>query len=161
MYARQRGRWRVGVAALGVCALTVMAGTLLTVRALADARRVGQRAPALVVPLLDGRTFDLANERGKGVVVNFWATWCSPCRAGMPRLDSFYKRYRARGVELLGLSADDANDRAAVADVMRHFSYPAALAANARVNEFGEPVAVPVTWIIDAHGMVRARLVAG
>ena len=158
----QHLRRRVGVAALALCALTVMAGTLLTVRALADAPpRVGQRAPALVVPLLDGRTFDLTKEHGKVVIVNFWATWCSPCRAEMPRLDSFYKHYRARGVELLGLSVDDANDRAAVAEVMRHFSYPAALAASARVNEFGEPVAVPVTWIIDAHGVVRARLVAG
>ena len=79
----------------------------------------------------------------------------------MPRLDAFYKRYHGRGVELLGLSVDDASDRAAVADIMGHFSYPAALAASARVNDFGEPPAVPMTWIIDTHGVVRARLVAG
>jgi peroxiredoxin len=160
MDAKQTGRRQV--AASAVYALVAMAGVLLTARALADAPlRVGQPAPALVVTLLDGRTFDLAQERGKVVIVNFWATWCSPCRAEMPRLDSVYKRYHERGVDLLGLSVDDANDRAAVADVMRHFSFPAALAANARVNGFGEPVAVPMTWIIDAHGVVRARLVAG
>src|SRR5262245_59748626 len=159
----QTVRRRVAAPALAVCALTVVAGVLLTARAVAGAPLgVGEPAPALVVPLLDGRTtFDLAKERGKVVIVNFWATWCSPCRAEMPRLDAFYQRYHGRGVALLGLSVDDANDRAAVAQVMRHFSYPAALAASARVNGFGEPVAVPLTWIIDAHGVVRARLVAG
>lgn len=162
MDARRPGRRAVAAPTFAVCVLTALACALLTARAAADAPlQIGQRAPALVVPLLDGRTFDLANEHGRVVVVNFWATWCSPCRAEMPRLDAFYKRYHGRGVELLGLSVDEANDRAAVADIMRHFSYPAALAANARVNGFGEPVAVPMTWIIDTHGVVRARLVSG
>src|SRR4029077_18107623 len=91
--------------------------------------RVGAAAPELVVVQLDGRTFDLAKQRGKVVSVNFWATWCSPCRAEMPLLDSFYQRYRARGVELIGMSVDDAQDRAAVVRVMQQRSYPAALAA--------------------------------
>lgn len=95
------------------------------------------------------------------VIVNFWATWCSPCRAEMPLLDSFYERYRARGLVLIGVSVDDAQQRATVARVMQKFHYPAALAASARANGFGPPIAVPVTWIIDAHGTVRARLLAG
>jgi thiol-disulfide isomerase/thioredoxin len=145
------------------CALTSLAGALLPLRVPgADAPvRVGERAPALVVPRLDGAVFDLAALRGKVVIINFWATWCSPCRAEMPQLDAFYKRHRARGLELLGLSVDDAQDRDAVVRVMKNFSYPAALAAAARVNDFGAPIAVPMTWIIDAKGVVRARLLAG
>jgi thiol-disulfide isomerase/thioredoxin len=122
---------------------------------------VGQVAPALVVAQLDGRTFDLKALRGHVVIVNFWATWCSPCRAEMPRLDAFYRQYHARGLELLGLSVDDKADAAAVRTVMRGFSYPAALAADARENGFGPAVAVPMTWIIDARGVVRTRLIAG
>jgi thiol-disulfide isomerase/thioredoxin len=122
---------------------------------------VGQPAPTLVVSQLDGRLFDLAALRGKVVIVNFWATWCSPCRAEMPRLDAFYKRYHRRGLELLGLSVDDAPDRGAVAQIMKSFSYPAALAVSAEVDGFGPPLAVPMTWIIDSRGIVRARLVAG
>ena len=148
---------------LMACMLTSLAGALLPVRALAaDAPvRVGERAPALVVARLDGAVFDLAALRGKVVIINFWATWCSPCRAEMPQLDAFYRRYRARGLELLGVSVDDAQDRDAVVRVMKSFSYPAALAAAAKVNDFGAPVAVPTTWIIDAKGIVRARLIAG
>src|ERR1700685_110149 len=75
---------------------------------------VGQPAPALVVTQLDGRVFDLKSLRGRVVIVNFWATWCSPCRAEMPRLAAFYRRYHAQGVELLGLSVDEASDLATV-----------------------------------------------
>jgi cytochrome c biogenesis protein CcmG, thiol:disulfide interchange protein DsbE len=126
-----------------------------------DGASVGQPAPALVVPQLDGKTFDLARQRGKVVIVNFWATWCSPCRAEMPLLDSFYQRYHGQGLELLGMSVDDTHDRGAVLRVMQKLSYPAALAASAKVNGFGPPLGVPMTWIIDSAGVVRARLLAG
>src|SRR5690348_11413618 len=92
---------------------TAAAATLLSAALLAapgtaagDGASIGQPAPALVVPQLDGKTFDLASERGKVVIVNFWATWCSPCRAEMPLLDSFYQRYRTRGLVLIGVSVD-------------------------------------------------------
>ncbi|HUL18787.1 MAG TPA: TlpA disulfide reductase family protein [Steroidobacteraceae bacterium] len=122
---------------------------------------VGSPAPPLIVTQLDGREFDLARERGKVVVVNYWASWCSPCRAEMPALDRFYQRHREQGLVLLGLSVDEAHERAQVADIMKKFSYPAALAAGARVNGFGPALAVPMTFVIDARGVVRARLVSG
>ena len=163
MDAAKLGRRRTLTPVLMACAFTSLAAALLPLRALgADAPvRVGERAPALIVPRLDGSVFDLAALRGKVVIINFWATWCSPCRAEMPQLDAFYRRYRARGVELLGMSVDDAQDRDAVVRVMKSFSYPAALAAAAKANDFGAPIAVPMTWIIDAKGVVRARLLAG
>ena len=123
--------------------------------------QVGDAAPSLLLAQLDGHPFNLAAERGKVVVVNYWATWCSPCRAEMPVLDAFYRRYRARGLVLIGVSVDEAQDRAQVAGIMQKFSYPAALAADAKENGFGPPLAVPTTWIIDARGIVRARLMSG
>jgi len=134
---------------------------LVPVAAVASAPDVGQAAPALVVPELSGAPFDLSRLRGKVVIVNFWATWCSPCRAEMPTLDAFYRRYHDRGVELLGLSIDDSGDQGAVEKVMRKFSYPAALMSAAKTNGFGMPLAVPMTYIIDSTGVVRARILAG
>jgi len=78
----------------------------------------------------------------------------------MPTLNALYRRYHARGLDLLGLSIDQAPDFARVGQVMRQFSYPGALASAARVNGFGEPVAVPVTYVIDAQGVIRAQLQA-
>lgn len=151
---RRRGWRRLRACAAAALALAAAAGA-------ARAPEVGQPAPALVAAQLDGRVFDLASLRGKVVIVNFWATWCAPCRAEMPLLDSFYQRYHAQGLELLGVSVDDASDRAEVVRVMQKFSYPAALGASAKVNGFGPPLAVPVTWIIDRAGVLRARLFAG
>ncbi|HEV2271062.1 MAG TPA: TlpA disulfide reductase family protein [Steroidobacteraceae bacterium] len=121
---------------------------------------MGQPAPPLIVQQLDGREFDLAKLRGKVVLVNVWATWCSPCRVEMPTLNAFYRRYHARGLDVLGLSIDEPPDVAQVRQVMRQFSYPAALASAARENGFGEPIAVPVTYVIDARGVIRAQLQA-
>jgi cytochrome c biogenesis protein CcmG, thiol:disulfide interchange protein DsbE len=122
---------------------------------------LGRAAPALIVPQLSGGEFDLAAQHGKVVILNYWATWCSPCRAEMPVLEAFYQRHRAEGLVLLGVSVDDAHDRAAVADLMRRFTYPAALASAAKSDGFGPPLAVPTTYVIDAGGVVRARLMSG
>ena len=127
----------------------------------ADAPAVGKAAPAFVALGLDGQTFDLASERGKVVIVNFWASWCAPCRAEMPLLNRFYLAHRAQGLVLVGVSVDEPHDRKEVVEIMRQFAYPAVLAANARVNGFGPPLAVPMTWIIDRSGVLRGRLVAG
>ncbi len=144
---------------MGVVAAVLAAGSLCAWGE--GAPEVGRPAPALVVQELNGHVFDLASLRGKVVVVNFWATWCSPCRAEMPQLDSFYRHYHSQGVELLGLSIDNLDDRAEVGKVMQKFSYPAALMATAKVNGFGSPMAVPMTYVIDAAGMVHERLLPG
>lgn len=120
---------------------------------------VGRTAPRLVVPEVEGPAFDLSALRGKVVIVNFWASWCGPCREEMPILDAFYRRHHDRGLELLGLSTDRTRDREAVIQAMKSVSYPIAMAADARVNGFGAVRALPVTYVVDAEGTVRARLV--
>ncbi|HYM42471.1 MAG TPA: TlpA disulfide reductase family protein [Steroidobacteraceae bacterium] len=126
----------------------------------ADAPAIGKSAPPLIAPQLDGQTFDLAALRGKVVIVNFWASWCGPCRAEMPLLNRFYLAHRSQGLALVGVSVDDSHDRKQVLEIMRQFAYPAVLAATARANGFGPPLAVPMTWIIDPSGVVRARLLS-
>jgi cytochrome c biogenesis protein CcmG, thiol:disulfide interchange protein DsbE len=122
------------------------------------ATAIGQPAPSVVVQELDGQTFDLGAVRGKVVIVSFWATWCPPCRAEMPVLDAFYRRYHGQGLEMIGLSADRPHDRSDVSKVMQSFSYPAAMLDDAKVNDFGTPGALPMTVVIDGQGMIRAQL---
>ncbi len=141
-----------------VLAFLVMILAIVPAFSALAAGEVGQAAPALVVQELSGQNFDLAALRGKVVIVNFWATWCPPCREEMPTLDAFYRRYHGEGLEMIGLSADRPHDRSDVIKMMQSFSYPAAMLDDAKVNGFGGPNALPVTFIIDGKGMVRARL---
>ncbi|HXR35821.1 MAG TPA: TlpA disulfide reductase family protein [Candidatus Binataceae bacterium] len=119
---------------------------------------VGQPAPALVAQELSGQTFDLAAQRGKVVVINFWATWCPPCRKEMPALDAFYRKYHSQGLEMIGMSVDRPHDSSEVHNVMQSYSYPAAMSEDAKVNEFGSPDTVPLTIVVDRKGIVRAKL---
>ena len=120
--------------------------------------KIGEPAPPLVTQELSGETFDLANLRGKVVIVNFWATWCPPCRAEMPALNAFYQRYHAQGIEMIGISADRSRDESEVRKVMQSYSYPAAMLSDFKRNGFGSPTELPVTYVIDADGVVRVKL---
>ena len=148
---RSRLLWYVALAA-GILTFTAFSPLACA------ATDVGQPAPSLVVQELDGQTFDLGAVRGKVVVLSFWATWCPPCRAEMPVLDAFYRRYHGQGLEMIGLSADRPHDRSDVTKVMQSFSYPAAMLDDAKVNDFGTPGALPMTIVIDGQGMIRAQL---
>ena len=130
---------------------------LVAARSVAASDDVGNPAPALIVKQLDGRDLDLAALRGKVVVLNFWATWCPPCRAEMPMLEGFYQKHASEGVTVIGLSADDPHERKAVSRAMQGLTYPAALLVDAKPNGFGTPKALPITYIIGPDGVIRAR----
>lgn len=115
-------------------------------------------APALQIALSDGTQFDLAAARGRVVLVNFWATWCGPCRAEMPMLDRFYQSRSARGLELIGLSEDRPAKRGFAAAAMNGLHYPFAMLSDAETNDFGRPRTLPVTYVLDRKGIVRAIL---
>jgi len=125
---------------------------------LASALDTGDAAPALKGVTLDGKAFDLAALKGEVVVVNLWATWCGPCREEMPLLDGFAKKYAARGVVVLGLDENDPADEGVVRKVMAAFSYPALMAETAPTNDFRQPRVLPITYVIDDSGVVRAKL---
>jgi thiol-disulfide isomerase/thioredoxin len=116
---------------------------------------VGKPAPAITTTLIDGSTFDLATMSGKVVVVHFWATWCVPCRTEMPAFEAFYRAHRSEGLAVLAITLDTHDDLAKVRTVMRDFSYPAALLENTTAKGYGRIWRVPLTFVIDRHGVLR------
>ena len=122
--------------------------------------RLQERAPAVTVTLSDGRDFDLAAMRGKVVLVTFWATWCGPCLEEMPTLEKYYIEHKADGFEVIALSVDEAGNRAKAFRVLAKFSFPGAMVSDASRNGFGTPEAVPVSYLVDAQGIVRDEFIA-
>lgn len=115
----------------------------------------GQPAPGLELKLLDGTPFKLADAAGKVVVVNYWATWCEPCRAEMPAIDAYYRKHRDKGLIIIAVSMDKPSDEAKVREVMKSFAFPAALAKDVSARGYGRIWRIPVTFVIDRKGVVR------
>jgi cytochrome c biogenesis protein CcmG/thiol:disulfide interchange protein DsbE len=124
------------------------------------APEIGEAAPPLVLTALDGTVIDLAKLRGKVVLVYFWATWCAPCRKEMPTFDAFYRRHRTENFELVGVSIDFARDTAKMRKTAAPLAYPIAWINDAGVNGFGAPDGVPITYVIDAEGIIRDKFIA-
>ncbi len=122
--------------------------------------RLQERAPALTVPLADGRDFDLDAMRGKVVLIAFWATWCGPCLEEMPALEKYYGEHKVDGFEVIALSVDKPANRAKAFRVLAKLSFPGAILSDATSNGFGIPEAVPVSYLVDAQGIVRNQFVA-
>ena len=130
----------------------------ITVSIALGALSPGEKAPELVVPKLDGQIFDLSALHGKVVLIHFWATWCPGCKEEMPILSRFYDQNHAKGVEAIGISVDRARERENVRAEARAFSYPSALASDAKSNGFNTPSSLPLTYVIDRNGLVSAKL---
>lgn len=136
----------------------VLAGTALGPAA-AAAPPEGSQAPAFSLPALDATRFSLTHARGHVVVVNFFATWCPPCRAETPDLNAAEKKYGAKGVIFVGV--DDEENPALVSIFTRSkgVRYPIALDKDGAVARSYDVRAIPTTYVLDRDGVIRYRQV--
>lgn len=116
-------------------------------------------APPLVLTELNGDAFDLSQKHGKVVLVTYWATWCAPCKREMPILNSFYRRYRQRGLEVIGISADRPQDFAKMRKMSSAVAYPTATSDQISENGFGPPEGFPLTYVVDRNGVIRDKFI--
>jgi peroxiredoxin len=130
--------------------LSVFAAT-----SLASSDLTGQAAPDFALKSSSGDNVRLSEYRGDVVMVNFWATWCGPCRQEMPLLDELYSRYERVGFSLLGVNIDDDSRKAMNMVSELGVSFPVLFDARKEVSKLYKVEAMPVTVLIDREGTVR------
>jgi peroxiredoxin len=127
-----------------------------------EAPMVGFLAPDFTLPAIDGTSVTLSGLRGRPVILNFWATWCPPCRAEMPELEAFWQLYRTDQLVLLGI--DQGEDSAVVDQFARSvvdISFPLLLDERTDVGALYGVRALPTTVFIDVDGRIQAITVGG
>jgi cytochrome c biogenesis protein CcmG/thiol:disulfide interchange protein DsbE len=140
-----------------LCRLAIMslvAGVLLGAEQLYAAPRSGQAAPNFKASTMTGQQVSLDTYRGHVLVLDFFATWCQPCRASIPHLAEMNRKYGKQGLHVLGMGADEDGEKPVRAFAEQNrISYPVALAGESTLVDFGVR-SVPVMFVIDKKGRV-------
>ena len=121
----------------------------------AQSGEVGQLAPEFSLERPDGTWAKLAEFRGSVVLINFWATWCAPCRAEMPEIEQVYQRNRERGFEVLAVNLQESADEVRPFMTELGLSCPALLDRDGGTSRLYRARAIPSSFVIDRQGTVQ------
>lgn len=124
--------------------------------------KIGSPAPDFELTTLSGKQVKLSDYKGKVVILNLWATWCPPCKAEMPEMQSFYEKSRNSDITLLSvnLTAQEKNEKA-VSDFVVDYqlTFPILLDKKDTVGKLYKTISIPTSYIIDREGIIRERVI--
>ena len=118
--------------------------------------KVGEPAPQFIRGDLQGRSFDLKAQRGKVVLIDFWASWCAPCIVAIPHLVQLQEKYGARGFQVVGVSMDDSADTVKETMQKIRFNYPVVMGDAKLGNLYGGVLGLPLQFLVGADGKILA-----
>jgi cytochrome c biogenesis protein CcmG/thiol:disulfide interchange protein DsbE len=121
----------------------------------------GFAAPDFSLETRDGETMALADLRGQAVLLNFWATWCPPCRAEMPAIQRVYDKYRDQGFTVLAVDVGEGNAQVAAFVDERDLTFPILMDGDGAVSLRYQVRAMPSTFFIDQDGLIREVTLGG
>jgi peroxiredoxin len=130
----------------------------------------GKTAPNFTLDDINGKKVSLSSYRGHALVVDFWATWCGPCKVEIPWFEKLHDQYASQGLQILGVSADDLDkddpaklftEKRDIADFVQkmHMNYPVLIDADSIANSYGGLDALPTTFFIDKNGKIVASTI--
>jgi peroxiredoxin len=172
MIVRKKVKWSVAIFGifwmgffLGLVSACGQSGSPVSVdkKAAAEsaqvAPRIGYRPPNFALKDLEGRTIDLESFRGKVIFINFWATWCVPCRAEMPLMEKLYQEFKDKDFVMLAVS-EDLEGKSVVEPFVKElkFTFPVLLDQDLAVMTLYGIRAIPETFLIDRTGLITHKI---
>jgi thiol-disulfide isomerase/thioredoxin len=143
------------IAAVAAALLATVLALALPAWSAADDSVAATPAPAFTLMSRSGKPVSLGQFKGNVVMINFWASWCGPCRQEMPLLDAIYKQYKDLGFTLIGVNVEPDSQAANHWLQQTPVSYPILYDTQSKVDKLYQVQAMPTTVIIDRQGMVR------
>ncbi|MFH1877689.1 MAG: redoxin domain-containing protein [Candidatus Omnitrophota bacterium] len=117
-------------------------------------------APKFSLKDMDGKTFDLSDTKGKVVIVDFWATWCPPCRMEIPHFQSLYEEYKDKGLVVVGVALDRSGLDAVKSFVRENrVTYPVVMGNDDLADAYGGIRGIPTTFVLDREGRIVEKYV--
>jgi peroxiredoxin len=114
-------------------------------------------APDFTLPLIDGGQLRLSSYRGKVVLLDFWATWCVPCREETPHFVEMQQKYGSQGLQIIGVSMDDSPDPVRTFYQQFHMNYPVVMGTAEVGGAYGGVLGLPIAFVIDREGRIYAK----
>ncbi len=114
-------------------------------------------APDFTLPQLDGQQLQLSSYRGKVVLLDFWATWCVPCRAEIPQFIELQKKYGDRGLQIIGVSMDDGPEPVRTFYQQFHITYPVVMGTAKTGDQYGGVLGLPIAFVIGRDGLIYSK----
>lgn len=128
-----------------------------------SAPQMGFIAPDFTLPTFEGRTVTLSHYQGSPILINFWASWCPPCRAEMPDLQVIYDRYKKQGVTILAVNATNKDNPSEVGRFVKEFNltFPILMDTSGAVGDMYHLRSLPTTFFIDRDGLIQHMIIGG
>ena len=155
--AGEQGSSRVAILLVGAVILAVVFGIVWMQSAKYELLAVGKQAPDFVLTDLNGKPQRLSDFRGKVVFLNFWATWCKPCREEMPSMEVLHKNFEKDGLVILAVSIDRVTTTKDIPPFIKgmNLTFPVLIDSWGKTDKPYKRMGVPETFIIDRDGVIR------
>lgn len=122
----------------------------------------GNAAPDFELTTLDGTPVKLSNFKGKKVILNFWATWCPPCKEEMPHMQNFYEKFKANGIEIVAVNLTSVDKGQKVIETFVKnigITFPILLDKDGKIGDIYQTISIPTSYILDSKGIITNKII--
>ncbi len=158
---------RISILTISVVLVVAASGMALMMTPASNAEAVqtsvatdGKKAPDFTLTAIDGKSLKLSDYKGKGVIVNFWATWCPPCRAEIPDMVELQKEYESKGFSFIGIAVSDEEEKVKAFALSQKMNYPVAMGSKELAMSYGKLTqegairGIPTSFVINGKGEI-------